>query len=139
MSDPASLTKLIKEAALAEGFDLVGVAKADALPSEPLDHWLEQGFDAGLWYVRDRREERLDPAVVVPGVKSVISLAFAYDHTDPEPPPEPHGVVARYARGRDYHNVVKRPMRRLRTFIQNLAPDAVAYSSCDTRPVMEKA
>lgn len=139
MSEAARHTQLVKAAALAEGFDLVGVAKAAALPSEPLDHWLEQGFDANLWYVRERREERLDPELVVPGVKSVISLAFAYDHTDPEPPQEPYGVVARYARGRDYHNVFKRPLRRLRALIEDLAPGSFAYSSCDTRPVMEKA
>lgn len=139
MSDPAADAKAVKAHALAEGFELVGIARAEPIASQLLDDWLDRGFDAGLWYVRDSRDERLDPSKLLPGVKSVVSVAIAYEHDDPQPPEEPHGVVARYARGRDYHNVFNRPLRRLRAFIEQQVPGAVAYASCDTRPVMEKA
>lgn len=139
MIDPAAGAQAVKEAALAEGFDLVGIARVEPLPEALLDDWLDRGFDAGLWYVRDSRNERLDPGLLLPGVKSVVSVAVAYGHPDPAPPDEPHGVVSRYARGRDYHNVFNRPLRRLRSFVERLVPGSVAYASCDSRPVMEKA
>lgn len=139
MSDPVADAQAVKAAALAEGFDLVGIARAGKLPDALLDAWLDRGFDAGLWYVRDSRNERLDPSLLLPGVKSVISVAVAYGQDDPPPPDEPYGVVSRYARGRDYHNVFNRPLRRLRSFVERQVPGTVAYASVDSRPVMEKA
>lgn len=137
--DPVSAAARVKQKAREEGFDLVGIARAEPLPSGPLDHWLSKGWDAGLWYVRGSREARLDPALVCPGAKSVVVVAIAYHHADPPRPEEPHGIVSRYARNRDYHNVMKRPLARLRTFIDELFPGTRAYVSCDTRPVSEKA
>jgi epoxyqueuosine reductase len=138
-SDPADLAALVKAAARAEGFDAVGVASAERLDGAALDRWLDEGWDAGLWYVRGSRDERLDVTRVLPGARSVVAVAVAYRHPDEEAPAEPHGVVARYARGRDYHNVLRRPLRRLRARIEALAPGSVGYASCDARPVMEKA
>lgn len=135
----AELTERVKAQAKAEGFDLVGVAPATPLASERLDRWVERGWDAGLWYVRESRNERLDPSLLLPGVRSVVVVAFAYDHAEPAPPPVPHGTVSRYARGRDYHNVVRRPMKRLREYLKSLDEGVGVYTSCDTRPVMEKA
>ncbi len=137
--DPAQAALLVKQAALSEGFDLVGIARAEPLDPGPLDRWLSNGWDAGLWYVRQSRDERLDVERVLPGAKSVVAVAISYRHDEPAPPEEPHGVVARYARGRDYHNVFRRPLRRLRDAIESIVPGSVGYASCDSRPVMEKA
>lgn len=137
--DAGRASALVKSAALTEGFDLVGIASAELLPAGPLDHWLANGWDAGLWYVRQSREERLDVTRVLPGARSVVAVAVSYRHPEPAPPAEPHGVVARYARGRDYHNVMRRPLRRLRDAVERIVPGSVGYASCDARPVMEKA
>lgn len=130
--------RTVKQLARDEGFDLVGIAPATPIDPEPLDRWLDRGWDAGLWYVRNSRDERLDVQRVLPGAQSVVSVAVSYMHPEPPRPDEPHGVVARYARGRDYHNVMRRPLKRLREAIQRLIPDSRTYVSCDTRPVMEK-
>lgn len=137
--DPARAAELVKQAAREAGFDLVGVARAEPLDPGPLDRWLANGWDAGLWYVRQSRAERLDVTRVLPGAKSVVAVAVSYRHPDPPVPDVPHGVVARYARGRDYHNVLRRPLRRLREATERLVPGSTGYASCDARPVMEKA
>lgn len=137
--DPHAAAREVKEAARAAGFDLVGIAEATPLDPRPLDHWLERGWDAGLWYVRESREARLDPSRVCPGARSVVVVAAAYGHADPSRPATPHGEVSRYARGRDYHNVLRRPLARLRGRIDALVPGSRAYAACDTRPVAEKA
>lgn len=129
----------MKEAARREGFDLVGIAQAVPLDPAPIDHWLAEGWDATLDYVRNSRDERLDVARVVPGARSVVAVAVNYFHPDPPRPGEQSGEVARYARGRDYHNVLRRPLIRLRKAIDALAPGSVSYMSCDSRPVAEKA
>lgn len=136
---PAEAARLVKEAARAEGFDLVGIAEARPLDPGPLDAWLARGWDAGLWYMRQSRDERLDVSRVLPGARSVVAVAVSYRHPEPEAPAEPHGVVAKYARGRDYHNILRRPLRRLRDATERIAPGSTGYASCDTRPVMEKA
>lgn len=137
--DPAAASEWIKRTARDEGFDLVGVASAAPLDPAPLDRWLAEGWDAGLWYVRDSRDERVDPERLLPGVRSVVVVAVSYRHPDPPQPAEPHGVVARYARARDYHNVMRRPLRRVRDALQRTFEGSRTYASCDTRPVMEKA
>lgn len=136
--DPVRAAALVKEAAAAEGFDLVGIASAALIEPGPLDRWLAAGFDAGLWYVRQSRDERLDVTKVLPDARSVVAVAVSYAHPEPERPAGAVGVVARYARGRDYHNVMRRPLRRLRDAVERIAPGSVGYASCDARPVMEK-
>jgi epoxyqueuosine reductase len=137
--DPVRAAALVKEAAAVEGFDLVGIASAAPLDPGPLDRWLAEGWDAGLWYVRQSRDERVDVTRVLPGAQSVVAVAVSYRHPEPERPEGESGVVARYARGRDYHNVMRRPLRRLRDAVERLVPGSVGYASCDARPVMEKA
>jgi epoxyqueuosine reductase len=138
-ADAARAAADVKAVARAEGFDLVGIAAAVPLDPAPLDRWLAEGWDATLGYVRDSRDERLDVSRVLPGARSVVAVAVSYRHPGEAPPDEPYGVVARYARGRDYHNVLRRPLRRLREAVERIVPGSVGYASCDTRPVMEKA
>lgn len=172
--NPSAGAELVKAKAREEGFDLVGIARAEPLDPEHLDRWIANGWDAGLGYMRASRDARLDPSLVCPNAKSVVVVAVAYFHEDPEYPGqagrsesvegsgdsgdsgrpgdpgdlgdpeapedgEVYGVVSRYARGRDYHNVMRKPLARLRRYIDGLFPGSRAYVSCDTRPVMEKA
>jgi epoxyqueuosine reductase len=138
-SSPVEAARLVKEAARREGFDLVGIARAEPLDAAPLDKWFDHGWDASLGWVKNSRDLRLDVRNVLPGAQSVVAVAVSYRHPDPLRPDEPAGTVARYARGRDYHNVMRRPLKRLREFIETISPGADNYTSCDARPVMEKA
>jgi len=120
------------------GFDLCGIARAHPLPPEPLDRWLSRGWDAGLPYVRARREERLDPSRLVPGARSVIAVAASYAPAAGDPEPVPGELaIARYARGRDYHNVLLKPVRKLAAWLRERG--ARVYAEVDAGAVMEKA
>ncbi len=139
MLPPEEATARVKEAARAQGFDLVGVARAEPLDPAPFDRWHEAGWDADLRYMHENRDARVDVSRLLPGARSVVVVAVHYRRPDPEVPAEPFGVVARYARGRDYHNVFRRPLKRLREAIARLVPGSGGYVSCDARPVAEKA
>jgi epoxyqueuosine reductase len=76
---------------------------------------------------------------VLPGARSVISLALSYHAGEGAPPREGEGEVARYARGRDYHGVAKRKLRTLVAALTALDPEARLWAGCDIGPVMEKA
>ncbi len=128
----------VKDAARAAGFHEVGVARAEPLDPGPLDRMLACGAEADMIWLRSQRAERLDPARLLPGVRSVVALALSYleDTVEPEPA---HGRVARYARGRDYHGVMKRRLKDLVGRLQARDPDVRTYHSSDLAPVMEKA
>jgi len=128
----------VKARAAQLGFDLCGIARAHPLPPGPLDRWLSQGWDAGMAYVRRRREERLDPALLVPGARSVIVVAASYAPAADDPRPAPGELtIARYARGRDYHNVLIKPVRKLANWLRE--GGAAVYAEVDAGAVMEKA
>jgi epoxyqueuosine reductase len=135
----AFASRAVKAAAVAEGFHLVGIASASPLDPRPLDHWLRNGWDAGLWYVRGSREKRLDVCDVLPGARSVVVVAVSYLQPEPERPPGQSGLVARYARGRDYHNILRRPLKRVARALETISPGSESYTSIDSRPVAEKA
>jgi len=125
--------------ALAAGFDAVGVAPAVRAPhAEAFHEWLEQGFHASMDWMAREPERRCRPELVLPGARSVIALAMNYYMPDP-PPPEDNaarGKIARYARGRDYHNLIP---KRLRMFDDALAAEG-GQQRCfvDSGPLLER-
>jgi epoxyqueuosine reductase len=128
----------VKARARELGFDLCGVARAHPLAPELLDHWLSRGWDADLGYVRERRDERLDPGRLVGDARSVIAVAASYAPAPEDPQPAPGElIVARYARGRDYHNVILKPVRKLAAWLRERG--AEVYAEVDAGAVMEKA
>ncbi len=129
----------VKAKARELGFDLCGIARARSLDPVRLDRWFERGWDAaGIAYVRERRAERLDPSLVLAGARSVIALAASYAPELPEPVPRGDLTVARYAQGRDYHNVVLKPARKLAAWIRAELVARV-YCEVDAGAVLEKA
>jgi epoxyqueuosine reductase len=128
----------VKERALELGFDLCGIARAHPLDPGPLDRWLSKDWDANLSYVRERRLERLDPSRVLAGARSVIALAASYAPAPGDPEPVAGElIVARYARGRDYHNVILKPARKLAAWLRSSG--SRVYCEVDAGAVMEKA
>ena len=114
--DPATVRSLVDQVAREVGFDLVRVASADEFAGdrEIAFRRIDDGLMDGLpWFTRERVRRGSSPQELLPGARSVISLGWSYLAADDTQPPAGHGVIARYARGRDYHRVMKRRMRRM--------------------------
>jgi len=138
MAADRELTAAVKQLALQCGFDLVGIAPATPLPAAAaLDTWLERGWHAEMAYMAANVDKRRSPAVLVPGARSVICLAVGYA-AEREPPAD-SPAVARCARGRDYHKVLKRRCHTLMDRIRAISPEFAGRAFVDTAPVMERA
>ena len=143
-SSTTALTRSIREAALSLGFDAAGFTRI-----RPSDHgafyqsWIEAGRHGGMdWLARpDAIAKRMDPTLARASLQTAIALVSAYRRADDEPgETASRGVIARYARGRDYHTVLKAKLLRLLRAIEELTgrelPAARAY--VDTGPVLER-
>ena len=103
------LKEKIREAGLALGFARVGFAAAGPLPHRNvLAQWLDEGMHGEMAFMRSH-VDRANPADLLPDVKSLIVGACRYSDGKPETPQPGRGRVARYARGADYHAVLKGP------------------------------
>jgi epoxyqueuosine reductase len=140
-SGPAgpSLSRRLKEQARELGFDLVGIAPAIPSPGYP-DYlrWLERGHDAGMAYLRRQAPARANPESILAGVKSVVMAAMLYQGPEPPPPGPTQGKVARYARGRDYHEVLWRRLEALLDWLRDEVPSVVGRAVADTAPLLER-
>lgn len=137
MNSGADLTRAVKARARAEGFDEVAVG-----PAGPPDHgealldWLAAGHAGTMAYIGRRAAERLDPARVLPGARSVVTVALNYHRPDADADPS-WAPVARYARGRDYHDVMRPRLERLAELIDGEA-GARSLAYVDTGPLLER-
>jgi epoxyqueuosine reductase len=140
LSEPAALAGAVKEAALALGFDRVGVAPAAPTPgTRRLREWIARGYAGSMDWLAARLEERVDPRRVLDGARSVVMVALAYGDGAPAPDASGPGI-ARYALGDDYHEVLLDRLRALGAAVEVLADRPVAAKAyVDTGPVAERA
>jgi len=140
MPNPTEQSALVKAKAHELGFLACGIAKAEFLSEEAprLEHWLKQGKHGEMGYMANHFDLRLDPRKLVPGAKSVISLAYNY-FTPPKQEDLSAPKLSTYAYGRDYHKVVKRKLKPLMAFIKEQFGDVEMRAFVDSAPVMEKA
>ena len=130
----------IKSKAKALGFLSCGISKADFLEEEAprLEQWLNQNHHGEMAYMANHFDKRLDPRVLVPGAKSVVSLLLNYHskekQTDVEAP-----KIASYAFGDDYHKVIKDKLKELMSFIHQEIGEVQGRVFVDSAPVMDKA
>jgi epoxyqueuosine reductase len=136
-----ALTSYVKDEALRLGFSKVGVARAETLLEEGdrLGEWLARGYHASMGWMARTPEKRSDPDLVLPGVRSIVSVALNYHTGGPHPDDPSVGKISRYAWGDDYHAIVLRRLELLMTAILARAPGARGKVYVDTGPVMEKA
>lgn len=140
-----ALARAIKQEARALGFDAVGIARVDTTPALQsalagrLAQWLQRGFQATMAWMERTPEKRADPRLVLPGCRSIIVVGINYftGHRADERPG--HGRIARYAWGKDYHEVLGEKLKRLEARIAACAPDTTTRAYVDTGPIMEKA
>ncbi|MCB9357786.1 MAG: tRNA epoxyqueuosine(34) reductase QueG [Calditrichaeota bacterium] len=124
------------------GFDLCGISRAFTPKRGPeFRKWLDQGMAGTMTYLNRTAERRLDPEKVLPGVRSVISLGQSYftgflpdeirhDHS--------RGIIASYAWGQDYHDLMGHAIEELAEFVQTLSSDVKTRAYVDTGPVLER-
>jgi epoxyqueuosine reductase len=151
----------LKRWAAEAGFDRAGVATLEPIERGGIYlRWLAGGGHASMGYLAHRVEERLDPARILAGARSVLCLAVVYhplatdeaeagadgadgaDGAGGGEAAEPEGDlwprVARYARGRDYHNLMGKRLRRLARRVREEFPGADTRTYVDTGPVLER-
>ncbi len=135
----ASAKSLLCAAAREQGFNLCRIARAGRAPgADALLQWLQEGNHGEMEWMARTAPQRTDPSLLLPGVRSIVVLATNYLVNDPPPPGTTgtSGRIARYARGGDYHEII-RP--RLEALAGVLAADG-ARQLCfvDGGPVLER-
>jgi len=140
--DGSGLKDRLVARAREEGFARLGICAPDAVPglAGRLADWLAAGHHGQMGWMAERTGWRGDPAALWPEARSVIMLAEVYT---PEADPRAvlaqrdRGAVTVYAQGKDYHDLVKRRLKRLGRWLLDQAGGEIKVF-VDTAPVMEK-
>jgi epoxyqueuosine reductase len=138
----AALTALVRQEATAAGFDAVGVTDLEGfeVTGQRLDAFLAEGRHGEMAWMSAHADRRRDPRVLWPAARHAIVLGRSYA-PDENPiataQPANRGVVSAYARGRDYHDIVKSGLKRVaRALVAASGADVKVF--VDTAPLMEK-
>ena len=131
----------IKDRALFEGFNKVGIVGAESLIDEGrrLAEWLARGHHGEMsWMARDVHK-RVNPKEIFPQARSVVVVALNYFTPNQHQQNSATGKVSRYAWGDDYHDVVKQKLTSLLSWIKDHEPQAEGKVCVDIQPMMDKA
>jgi epoxyqueuosine reductase len=148
--DPANLSAQVRAIAAEAGLPLCGIAPAAPIVRHRafLD-WLASGHGADMAYLARDAGPRADPRALLPEARSVLVCALSYAHPpgSPDGPPlaperlrmGPRGAIARYARGEDYHLVLRDRLRRTGNELERRLGRPVGRLVCvDTAPLLER-
>ncbi len=134
----------IKQLAYISGFDLCGIVSPEIIPEAKirLEKWLAHNYHGEMSYMAKETQRRSNPRQIMPSVRSIIMLGLNYYQTDSKKTPIHHGRVSKYARGKDYHNVIGKKTKILLKAIK----DETANSTdddfrwfVDYGPMLERA
>jgi epoxyqueuosine reductase len=148
MESSQSLTRAVREEALGLGFDLVGFARAEPFAKEQeliLEDLARGHMDGMAWITAERIRLACDPSALLPGAQTIVGLGTSYGPAMPSASTKANsarrrGRVARYAWGRDYHDVIGKRLRPLAGTITRLAgPGTRCRIFVDTGPLVERA
>lgn len=123
----------LRYAASALGFSAVGVSSAQVSQGEALSQWLAAGMHADMTWMKRHRSARLNPELVLPGVRSVIMLTYEYAAADAR---QRSGKIARYAQGEDYHKLLASKLADLDETLQFYGGQQRCFT--DSGPVSER-
>ena len=132
-------SQLIKKSAKNLGFLSCGISKAEFLEEEAprFEKWLNEQKHGQMAYMENHYDKRLDPRLLFPGAKSVVSLLLNY-YTD-EHQVEGAPKISKYAYGTDYHFVIKEKLKQLFQILQEEIGEINGRVFVDSAPVMDKA
>jgi len=132
-------TRLVKTMAAEFGFDFCGIAKAVRLDEDArrLEAWLQKGMHGSMSYMEKYFDQRVDPTLLVPGAKSVITLLLNYYPAAQQNETAPK--VSRYAYGRDYHEVIREKLNLFLSRLRMSIGEINGRGFVDSAPVLERA
>ena len=132
-------TNLIKKEAKRLGFLSCGISKAEFLEDEAprLENWLNKNMHGEMSYMANHFDKRLDPTLLVPDSKSVVSLLLNYFPEETQT--NETYKISKYAFGEDYHFVIKDKLKQLLNFIQNEIGEVHGRAFTDSAPVLDKS
>ncbi len=135
-----ALTWKIRESLRMEGFDIYGIAQAAAHheDSSHISEWISAGKNGTMGFIERNLDKRGDITTLVEGARSVIMAGIRYYSND-SPAGEDNYFISRYARVKDYHQVIEEKLTRIQKIIKKEVPDSVSRVFCDAGPVTEKA
>ena len=137
--DREAVAAKLKRMAIDLGFDRAGIARLGTpAHADAFRGWLDRGDAAGMSYLRERAEERLRPELLLDGARSALCVAQQYAPTGEATTGDLWPRVARYARGRDYHNSMGQRLRRLAARIREAFPGCRTRTGVDTAPILER-
>ncbi len=141
--DSQALKDRLRDTALGEGFAEMGICRPDAIPeaADRLATYVEEGRHGQMGWMEERMHWRGNPAALWPEARSVIMLAEAYTpRHDPLDVLEQRerAAISVYAQGRDYHDLVKKRLKRVGRWLLEQVPEEQIKVFVDTAPVMEK-
>ncbi|MEO7265192.1 MAG: tRNA epoxyqueuosine(34) reductase QueG [Ferruginibacter sp.] len=133
-----ALTFFTKQLANTLGFDYCGIAKAIRLDDDAkrLENWLNKGMHGSMHYMQNYFDLRVDPTKLVPGAKSVITLLLNYFPEEQQNSEAPK--IAKYAFGKDYHEVIKEKLNSFLPMLKEKAGDVHGRGFVDSAPVLER-
>jgi len=142
ISKPSSLQKVLLEKALEAGFDRAAITTPEKSPdiSGQLTAFIESGFHGDMNWIETKRDRRAHPSALWPDVKSILVLGMNYgpDHDPLENlDRRDRANISVYARHRDYHDVVKKRLKRIARWLSE-EHGAQVKVFVDTAPVAEK-
>jgi epoxyqueuosine reductase len=145
VQSPAGLAARIRARALEMGFDDVGIAPVGpSAHGDAYERWLAAGMHGEMGYLarEDAVAKRRDPAVLVPGARSAVVVALNYfppeDAGAPSSADPSRAVFARYARGEDYHEMMKERLIALQEWISAELVPVSGRAYVDTGAVLER-
>ncbi len=138
MLTAGALTAAVRDRGRDLGFDRVAVGPAaPAVHGAAFERWLDAGYAGEMAYMERTRHQRLDPTRLLPGARSVVAVAMLYAPAERAEPTR--GKIARYAGGRDYHDVIRPRLDTLARFIENAAGHGTrSRAAVDTSAVLER-
>lgn len=132
-------TRQVKQIAHELGFSYCGISRAEFLEQEAprLTEWLSRGYAGKMSYLENHFDKRLDPTLLVPGAKSVVSLLYNY-YPEKELSGSDQFKISKYAYGEDYHHVVRGKLQEFMFRIRESIGDVQGRVFVDSAPVMER-
>jgi epoxyqueuosine reductase len=132
-------TQFIKEHAIRLGFDHCGIARAVRLDDDArrLEQWLHKGLHGSMQYMENHFDKRVDPSLLVPGARSVITLLKNYYPEVKQEDDQPK--IAKYAYGRDYHIVIREKLKELLMLVNGEIGEVQGRGFVDSAPVLERS
>lgn len=136
---PERRAALIKQRAAQLGFESVGITDLSPVPHRAaLQQWLETGMAGDMTYMHQQADRRMAPATILEGVTRAVVVTRNYFAPDSDRG-ETAGHVAKYARGRDYHDALAEPLNQLSRYVRSLGDErTIARAWVDAGPVPER-